>query len=47
MPSIGGTFYFTPKARTCKRCNTDNFVVLVQLTNGTQIQKCSKCKCVV
>ena len=36
-------FKFTPTARDCKKCYTSNYVVLVQLTNGTQAQKCKRC----
>lgn len=35
------TFNF--KARFCKKCNTNMYVALVQLTNGTHAQKCKRC----
>ena len=37
------TFNFNFKARLCKKCNTNMHVVLVQLTNGKQAQKCKCC----
>lgn len=37
-------FRFTPQPRTCKRCNTDKYVILVQLINGGQRQVCNNCK---
>lgn len=36
-------FNFTPVARECKKCNTSQYIVLVQLTNGSQKQKCKQC----
>lgn len=41
------TFNFNFKARFCKKCNTNMQVVLVQLTNGTQAQKCKRCNAYV
>lgn len=38
------TFNFTPKPRVCPKCNSTQSVVLVQMTNGTQKQKCKNCK---
>ena len=37
------TFNFIPKARVCKKCNTDKHVVLVRLVSGAQAQKCKCC----
>jgi len=36
-------FNFKPEARDCSKCGTSQYVVLVQLTNGKQAQKCKRC----